>query len=92
MNDPTRVTMTCYRILSAARDPRARQILEAGYHLLQEKAARLDESARSSFLENVPSNRELLEEWESQDTRDHASCAPQLRLNPTRALDTDPHG
>jgi hypothetical protein len=57
--------MTCYQVLVAAEDPRAQEVLEAGYNLLMDRAARIeDPTTRRSFLENVPANREIVETWE----------------------------
>jgi predicted ATPase/DNA-binding SARP family transcriptional activator/Tfp pilus assembly protein PilF len=62
-DEPCRVYLTCYRVLHAAQDPRAQEVLSAGYCLLQERAAKIgDEELRRSFLENVAAHRELLEE------------------------------
>lgn len=60
------IYLSCYRILQANADPRARATLNAAYKLLQEIAARIDDEAlRASFLQNVRSNREIIEAWES---------------------------
>ncbi len=59
------VFMTCYQVLVAAEDPRAQEVLEAGYNLLMDRAAKIeDPTTRRSFLENVPVNREIVEIWE----------------------------
>lgn len=58
---PSRVYMTCYRVLQANGDPRAETILTTAYRLLQERAARIEEEAlRRSFLENVAVHREIV--------------------------------
>jgi tetratricopeptide (TPR) repeat protein len=63
--EPVRVYLTCYRVLCALGDPRAEGVLDAGYELLQERGAMIeDEDLRRSFLENVPHHRELVAEWE----------------------------
>jgi len=63
-DEPIRVYMTCYRVLRAGGDPRAEGILDAAYHLLQERASQFeDEAERRSFLENVAAHRELAQEW-----------------------------
>ena len=70
-DQPARVLSTCYQVLSAGRDPRAPEILEKGYRLLQECAATIeDEWQRRSFLEKVPANHELLAAWR-QYREDH---------------------
>jgi len=58
-----RVYLSCYRVLRADQDPRARGVLEAAHSLLQEQAARIsDEELRRSFLENVTAHREIVSE------------------------------
>jgi tetratricopeptide (TPR) repeat protein len=60
---PFRVYWTCYRALKASDDPRAAEVLRTAYHLLQERAAMIeDERLRRSFLEAVPWHRELVQE------------------------------
>ncbi|MBM3128887.1 MAG: tetratricopeptide repeat protein [Chloroflexi bacterium] len=60
-DEPFRIYLTCYRVLRASRDARARTILATAQRLLQERAARIsDETARRSFLENVPHHREII--------------------------------
>jgi tetratricopeptide (TPR) repeat protein len=61
---PFRVYLTCYRVLRASGDLRADSIVEEGYRLLQERAAKIsDEGERRSFLENVEEHREIVSEW-----------------------------
>ena len=63
--EPLRVYLTCYRVLRAGEDPRAEEILDAAYRLLQERAARIeDERLRRSYLENVAAHREIIAAWE----------------------------
>jgi tetratricopeptide (TPR) repeat protein len=63
--EPSRIYLTCYQVLRANGDPRAGEVLEAAYHLLQERAAKIDdEELRRSFLENVKANREIVAAWE----------------------------
>jgi len=58
------VDLACYHVLQAAGNPRATDILETAYHLLQEQAAKIsDEEERRSFLENVAANREIASEY-----------------------------
>jgi hypothetical protein len=66
---PARVYLTCYQVLRAAGDGRAQATLQAGYDFVQGRAGRIpDPSARRSFLEAVPHNRDLLAAWASQVT------------------------
>ena len=60
--EPVRVYLTCYQVLIANQDPRARPTLEAGYRFLQERLSTIDDKElRRSFLEQVPWNRQLIE-------------------------------
>jgi predicted ATPase len=63
--EPYRIYLTCYQVLSANQDPRADEILQDAYNLLQERAGNIaDESQRRSFFENVAANREIVNEYE----------------------------
>jgi tetratricopeptide (TPR) repeat protein len=65
--EPFRVYLSCYHVLRAGKDPRARELLADAHRQLQERAARIaDEATRRSFLENIPSHRELVGLWHSQ--------------------------
>jgi len=73
IHEPFRIYLTCYRVLLASGDPRAGDILEEAYRLLQTQAANLsDEEERGSFLEKVAANREIVREWagRGQGTKD----------------------
>jgi len=75
--EPFRAHLTCYRVLSAGGDPRAREILERAHRLLQDRAAKIsDERERRSYLENVQEHREIVEEY-AQRAREYDSecCA-----------------
>jgi tetratricopeptide (TPR) repeat protein len=70
LDDPDelfQVYLTCYHVLHANEDPRAREVLADAHRQLQELAARIpDAETRRSFLENVPVNREIVGLWRSQ--------------------------
>jgi tetratricopeptide (TPR) repeat protein len=52
---------TCFQVLQAGGDPRAAEVLETGYTVLQEKAAKISDPAlRQSFLQNAYGNQELI--------------------------------
>ncbi len=60
--EPLLVYLTCYRVLHANHDRRAKRVLRNALARLQERAARIeDEELRRSYLENVAAHRELLE-------------------------------
>jgi adenylate cyclase len=62
--EPLRIYLTCYRVLTANHDPRAADLLKTAHCLLQERAARIvDEELRRSYLENVPAHREIVQEF-----------------------------
>jgi tetratricopeptide (TPR) repeat protein len=68
--DPHQVYLTCYQVLKANDDPRAQEILNKGYRLLQERAAKIsDEDMRCSFLENVAVHREIVAAFKSQSSK-----------------------
>ena len=59
---PLQIYLTCYQVLAAANDPRARPLIETAHQLLQARAGRLtDPDKRRSFLENVSTNRQILQ-------------------------------
>ena len=63
--EPLRIYLTCYNGLHAAKDPRAKKVLDAAYRLLQERAVMIeDQGLRRSYLENVPYHREIVALWE----------------------------
>ncbi len=65
--EPLLVYLTCYRILTAADDPRADQVLETANALLHTRAEHTgDASLARAFLESVVIHRELLEAWQAR--------------------------
>jgi hypothetical protein len=57
--------LTCYRVLQAIGDTRALAILETIHTHIQTSAANImDPAMRRSYLENVPTHREIVKEWE----------------------------
>ena len=68
IDEPARIYMTCYHVLRANQDPRAQEILITAHRLVQERAATItNEKMRRSFLENVPTHREILSEFSKRD-------------------------
>jgi predicted ATPase/class 3 adenylate cyclase len=62
--EPLRLPLTCYQVLSAAGDPRAAEVLANAHAELLKQADRIsDPQARRSFLQNVPHNREIVAAW-----------------------------
>jgi tetratricopeptide (TPR) repeat protein len=60
---------TCYRLLQTLQDPRAPEVLERTYTLVQATAAKLqDPEHRRMFLENVTAHRDIISEWERVHT------------------------
>jgi predicted ATPase/DNA-binding SARP family transcriptional activator len=61
IEQPFQVYLTCFQVLLAHDDPRAEAILDTAYHLLQERAAWIeDRELLRSFLENVSAHREII--------------------------------
>ena len=59
-NTPFFAYLTCYRVLAAHGDPRAKVVLQTAHTLLQRYAAAIqDDALRRSFLENVAVHRAL---------------------------------
>jgi tetratricopeptide (TPR) repeat protein len=66
---PRWVYLNCFQVLRANVDPRANSILRAGYDSIQRIAAGVtDEAVRSTFLENVPWNSEIIALWETEQS------------------------
>jgi len=64
LDEPLRVPWTCYQVLQACGDARARAVLEGAHRLLQALADHIqDQAMRRSFLENVPWHREIAREY-----------------------------
>jgi tetratricopeptide (TPR) repeat protein len=62
---PFLIHLTCIRVLQANQDPRAGEVAQRAYHLLQERAASIpDETTRRDFLEKVPWHREIAQAGE----------------------------
>lgn len=56
--------LTAWRVLAAAGDARAPQVLQRAHEALQQRAAQVNDAAvRQSFLERVPAHRELMAAW-----------------------------
>ncbi len=68
VDEPFWLYLSCYQVLNALGDFRAREILTRAYHLLQEHASNItDDVLRRSFLENVAVHRELAALWTAQN-------------------------
>lgn len=66
-DDRFRVYWTCYQVLADQQDRRALEILQDAYHRLQCQADQIgDENLRCSFLENIPSHRNLVHAFEQR--------------------------
>ncbi|HUM68066.1 MAG TPA: hypothetical protein PLK31_04380, partial [Chloroflexota bacterium] len=63
-DEPLRVYLTCYQVLQAAGDGRAPTILAEAYHLLQERAAGIEDAAmRERYVTAVPFHHEIVQLW-----------------------------
>lgn len=66
--EPLRVYLTCYQVLAAAKDARAKVVLETAYRQLQEQAEKLtDPQVRRRYLEEVKHHGEIVEAWRRGD-------------------------
>ncbi len=69
---PFWIYLTCYKVLHASGDPRARTILNTAHDLLQERASRIaDAELQRSYLENVPAHLEIVREWGNAGNQKH---------------------
>lgn len=60
----------CCQVLQAANGPRYPEVLETAHNHLKNLAEKINnEDLRSSFLNNVPWNREILEMWEAEQEK-----------------------
>ncbi|HEX8992914.1 MAG TPA: tetratricopeptide repeat protein [Anaerolineales bacterium] len=63
-DQPLRVYLSCYLVLSEMKDPRANAILNTAHDMLRTRANAIpDPSARKAYLENISYNREILSLW-----------------------------
>jgi predicted ATPase/class 3 adenylate cyclase len=68
--EPLLLPLTCWRVLSAAGDPRAESVLESAMAELLAQADRIvDGPARQGFLTRVPHHREIVAAWEGRRIR-----------------------
>ncbi len=66
-DQPLRVYLSCYLVLSGMDDPRAKGILNAAHDMIKTRANGIaDPSGRQVFLENITYNREILSLWEKR--------------------------
>jgi tetratricopeptide (TPR) repeat protein len=63
-DEPFRVYLTCYQVLKANGDDRARRILETVYQDLQEQAANINsETMQQAFLNDIVIHRDIILAW-----------------------------
>jgi tetratricopeptide (TPR) repeat protein len=66
---PLRVLMTCYHVLASLQDQRDVEILQAAYHLLQERLSHIgDPYWKETFVENVQAHRDILDTYKQRFT------------------------
>jgi tetratricopeptide (TPR) repeat protein len=71
--EPFQIWLTCFQVLRAQNDSRAKWVLETAHRQLQESAKRLrDKQLRHSFLA-IPAHRELLAQGRGTQARDGAT-------------------
>ncbi len=67
MSEPIEAYLACYQVFRATHDPRAVEVIETAYAVLQKQAAGIaDEEMRRSFLENYPPNRAVATAWQQR--------------------------
>lgn len=73
--DPLWIYLTCYRVLRAGQDPRAKALLIQAYGVLQEQAGRIaDPEIRRVFLEEVSAHRAIVQAWKESRLEDSPPC------------------
>lgn len=66
-DEPLRVRLACWRVLDAARDPRAAESLTLAWQELDERASRIvDAESRHAFVNAVPFHREIAIAWQAR--------------------------
>jgi tetratricopeptide (TPR) repeat protein len=64
LDEPARLYLSCFRVLSQLDDRRAIDVLNEGYGFLSARAERItEEAARTAYLYGVDANRELITIW-----------------------------
>ncbi|MDJ0754976.1 MAG: tetratricopeptide repeat protein [Ardenticatenaceae bacterium] len=67
VDDPAQTHIICYQVLNHKNDKRGSDILKSGHQLLQQRASRIrDEHHRTAYLENVASNRTLVQIYQDR--------------------------
>ena len=67
VNEPMRIYLICFKVFDALGDVRADKVLEAAYKTLHQHAASLTvDSAKQTFLNRVPFNREICTAWQKK--------------------------
>lgn len=61
---PYRIFWTCFQVLQAADDARAKSVLEQAHLVLQIQAATMESYYRKMFLENVAEHRYIVTAWQ----------------------------
>jgi class 3 adenylate cyclase/tetratricopeptide (TPR) repeat protein len=64
-----RIDLTCYEILEANNDPRARDLLNTIHDKLVNQAAKLPLENREGFIENIPWHQQVIELWNTKQDR-----------------------
>jgi tetratricopeptide (TPR) repeat protein len=73
-DQPLRVYLTCYLVLSRVGDPRANGILNTAHDMLKTRMNGIsDPEAREAFLEKIAYNRELMSLWERRRRGERAA-------------------
>jgi predicted ATPase/class 3 adenylate cyclase len=68
--EPLRIYLIVYQVLTANNDPRANQILENAYSLLQDQVSKIQEQIfQKMFIQNVPWRREIEKLWKQNQEK-----------------------
>ncbi len=70
--DRLEILLSCYKVLAANGDERAKAVLRSAYTLLGEQVENItDQTIRQAFLQNVPANREILAAYSHSSSDDN---------------------
>ncbi|MEZ4734662.1 MAG: BTAD domain-containing putative transcriptional regulator [Caldilineaceae bacterium] len=89
-NNPFFIYLTAYHALATTGDPRAVGILQQGYNLLQQDAAKLDEESRQRFLTAVPLHRDLLAAYNEMSAQRDKVTRDKVTESPNDLLTQSP--
>ena len=68
--EPLRLYLSSYEVLQACKDPRAYSLLSTGYELLMDRAQKLDDELKETYLTNVLVHKELTSHYDAHKSKE----------------------